>query len=490
MLQYLKNENNLTVTENGAVTNRSSGDFNLDLFATIGAIRHLNEKDILDRFIRAFMEDKDIALKILFYGRDVRGGLGERRVFRIILNWLASNYPESAKKNLAYVAEFGRYDDLMCLFGTPCEETAMSLIKEQLNKDLANMAEGKEVTLLAKWLPSINTSNSEAVSNAKKIARYLNMNGAEYRKTLSSLRAYIKILENNLREKDYTFDYEKQPSNAMYKYKKAFIRNDGERYHDYLDSVSKGEKKMNTSNVAPYQLVAPYLNYYGITNLSEEEKLAINTTWESLPNYGGDEDILAVIDGSGSMYSSWTQPSPASVALSLGLYLADKNKGAFRNHFITFSHAPRLVELKGETFLDKLKYAMTFNEVANTNIEAVFQLILYTAVKNNLSSNELPSKIVIISDMEFDYCAQNADMTNFQNAKRMFEEKGYTLPELVFWNVNSRNEQQPVTKNDRGVALVSGCTSKLFSMIAGGIIDPYQFMMDVLNAPRYSVITA
>lgn len=490
MLQYLKNENNLTFTENGAVTNRSSGDFNLDLFATIGAIRHLNEKDILDRFIRAFMEDKDIALKILFYGRDVRGGLGERRVFRIILNWLASNYPESAKKNLAYVVEFGRYDDLMCVFGTPCEETAMSLIKEQLNKDLANMAEGKEVTLLAKWLPSINTSNSEAVSNAKKIARYLNMNGAEYRKTLSSLRAYIKILENNLREKDYTFDYEKQPSNAMYKYKKAFIRNDGERYHEYLDGVSKGEKKMNTSNVAPYQLVAPYLNYYGITNLSEEEKLAINTTWDNLPDYGGDEDILAVIDGSGSMYSSWTQPSPASVALSLGLYLADKNKGAFRNHFITFSHAPRLVELKGETFLDKLKYAMTFNEVANTNIEAVFQLILYTAVKNNLSSNELPSKIVIISDMEFDYCTQNADMTNFQNAKRMFEEKGYTLPELVFWNVNSRNEQQPVTKNDRGVALVSGCTPKLFSMIAGGIIDPYEFMMDVLNAPRYSVITA
>ncbi len=490
MLQYLKNENNLTFTENGAVTNRSSGDFNLDLFATIGAIRHLNEKDILDRFIRAFMEDKDIALKILFYGRDVRGGLGERRVFRIILNWLASNYPESVRKNLAYVAEFGRYDDLMCLFGTPCEETAMSLIKEQLNKDLANMAEGKEVTLLGKWLPSINTSNSEAVLNAKKIAKYLNMNGAEYRKTLSSLRAYIKILENNLREKDYTFDYEKQPSNAMYKYKKAFIRNDGERYHQYLDSVSKGEKKMNTINVAPYQLVAPYLNYYGITNLSEEEKLAINTTWESLPDYGGNEDILAVIDGSGSMYSSWTQPSPASVALSLGLYLADKNKGAFRNHFITFSHAPRLVELKGEVFLDKLKYAMTFNEVANTNIEAVFQLILDTAVKNNLSSNELPSKIVIISDMEFDYCAQNADMTNFQNAKRMFEEKGYKLPELVFWNVNSRNEQQPVTKNDRGVALVSGCTPKLFSMIAGGIIDPYQFMMDVLNAPRYSVIKA
>ncbi len=293
MLQYLKNQNNITFTENGAVTNRSSGNFNLDLFATIGAIRHNNEKDILDRFIRAFMEDKDIALKILFYGRDVRGGLGERRVFRLILNWLAINHPESARKNIAYVAEFGRYDDLMCVFGTPCEDTAMSLIKEQLNKDLANMAEGKEVSLLAKWLPSINTSNAEAVSNAKKIAKYLNLSGAEYRKTLSSLRAYIKIIENNLRKKDYTFDYEKQPSNAMYKYKKAFIRNDGERYQEYLDSVSKCEKKMNTGNVAPYELVAPYLNYYGRMHVSEEEKLAVNTTWNNLPDFGGDEDILA-----------------------------------------------------------------------------------------------------------------------------------------------------------------------------------------------------
>jgi hypothetical protein len=316
------------------------------------------------------------------------------------------------------------------------------------------------------------------------------MNGAEYRKTLSSLRAYIKILENNLRLKDYTFDYEKQPSNAMYKYRKAFMRNDGERYNDYLESVSKGEKKMNAGNIYPYQLVAPYLNCYSRRCLSEKEKLSINTTWNSLPDYGGDENILAVIDGSGSMYSTWQEPSPASVALSLGLYFAERNKGKFANHFITFSEKPRLIELKGETFLDKLEYAMTFSEIANTNIEAVFQLILNTAVKNNLPSEELPSKIVIISDMEFDYCATNAGMTNFQNAKAMFEENGYKLPDLVFWNVNSRNEQQPVTKNDRGVALVSGCTPKLFSMIAGGITDPYTFMMDVLNTPRYSVITA
>ena len=433
------------------------------------------------------MEDKDVAMKILFFGRDVRGGLGERRVFRVILKWLAFSYPESVNKNLQYVAEFGRFDDLLCLFNTPCEEKAMEVIKEQLNKDLLAMTENKEVSLLGKWLPSINTSNKETVSNAKKLAKYLNINAQAYRKILSSLRAYIKILENNLRLRDYTFDYSKQPSNAMHKYRLAFIRNDGERYKAYLNDVNKGNAKMNTGNVYPYELVEKYLQKSW--HMLEEEKLSINTTWANLPDFGGDEDILAVIDGSGSMY--WgSQPTPASVALSLGMYFAERNKGAFKNHFITFSERPQLIELKGDTFIDKLQYTMTFREVANTNIEAVFNLILNTAVKNGLSQKDLPSKIVIISDMEFDYCAENADMTNFQNAKKMFEDNGYKLPELVFWNVNSRNTQQPVTKNDKGVALVSGCTPRLFSMIAGGIIDPYAFMLEVLDTPRYSVITA
>ena len=488
MLQYLKNESNLTFTENGAVTNKSTGDYNIDLFATIGAIRHLTDEEIINRFVRAYAEDKDIAMKIIFYARDIREGLGERRVFRVILNWLANNHPEAVNKNLKYVGEYGRYDDLLCVFGTPCETTAMEIIKEQLNKDLTAMAENKEISLLGKWLPSINTSNEDAVANAKRIAKYLNMNARDYRKTLSSLRAYIKIIENNLRLRDYTFDYSKQPSNAMTKYREAFIRNDLERYKSYLDSVNKGEAKMNTGNVYPYQLVQPYTNWYN-RHISEEEKLSVNTTWANLPDYGGDEDILTVIDGSGSMYWCST-PSPASVALSLGLYFAERNKGAFANHFITFSERPQLVELKGETFLDKLRYAMTFDEVANTNLEAVFALILNTAVKNKLSQSDMPAKLVIISDMEFDSCVRDGSLTNLQNAKLIYEQYGYKLPEIVFWNVNSRNTQQPVTRNESGVALVSGCTPKLFSMIAGGIVDPYAFMLEVLNKPRYECITA
>ena len=489
MLDQLKNEANLTFTENGALTNRSTGADCLDLFATIGALRHASDDEIVTRFVRAFTENKDIAMKLLFFARDVRSGLGERKVFRVILKHLAHSYPSTVIKNLPYVAEFGRYDDLLALMDTPCEKDAFELIKTQLCKDKEAMAQGGEISLLAKWLPSVNASNENTVLNAKKIARYLDMNDAQYRKTLSAMRSYIKIIENNLREKDYTFDYEKQPSKAMFKYRKAFMRNDGERYTQFLDKVTTGEAKLNAKNVYPYELIQGFYETHDIDQLSQEERASLNATWNSLPDYGSDENILAVIDTSGSMYCC-NNPTPASVAFSLGLYCAERNKGRFANHFITFSSRPQLLEIKGDTFVEKLRYLMTFSEIADTNIEATFMLILNTALKHKLPQEELPSKLIIISDMEFNYCARNAGVTNFQNAKKMFEENGYKLPEIVFWNVASRNQQQPVTINDRGVALVSGCTPRLFSMVAGGIVDPYAFMLEVINNERYALITA
>ena len=486
MLEYLFNMSNKTYTENGAVTNKSSGSDCLDFFATVGALRYVTNLEIITRFVRAFSENKNIAMKLLFFARDVRGGLGERRVFRIIIDWLAHNEPYSLEKNLPYLAEYGRYDDLVSLLGTPCEKKALEIIKEQLNKDIEAMANGKEVSLLAKWLPSINTSSCEAVSKAKRILKYLKMNNAQYRKTLSSLRSHIKIIENNLREKDYTFDYEKQPSKAMFKYRNAFMRNDEERYSKFLEAVTSGKAKLNADNVYPYELVQSVLDK---DYLSEEEKASLNATWNSLPDYGSDENILAVVDTSGSMYSC-SCPTPASVALSLGLYCAERNKGRFANHFISFSTSPQLIEIRGESFVDRLRYVKTFEEISDTNIEATFMLILSTAVKYNLPQEELPSKLVIISDMEFNYCTRNANATNFVNAKRMFEKYGYKLPQLVFWNVASRNKQQPVTKNEKGVALISGCTPRLFSMVAGGIVDPYKLMLDVVNSPRYEQIKA
>ena len=489
MLQYLKEESNKVYTENGAVTNESTGDFCLDLFATIGAIRRESDSEIEARFVRAYTENKDIATKILFFARDIRGGLGERRVFRIILKWLANNEEETVKKNLSFVAEYGRYDDLLVLFGTPCEKDMLSLIKAQFDADIVSMKENKEVSLLAKWLPSVNTSNKETVLMAKKVAKAFGMNDAAYRKATVALRAYIKIIENNLRQKDYSFDYEKQPSKAMFKYRKAFIRNDGERYNAFIENVEKGEAKLNASTLAPYELVEPFIEGWSMRKLTKQEQASINATWNSLPDYGSDENAIAVIDTSGSMYCSG-KPNAASVALSLGIYFAEHNRGYFKNHFIEFSARPQLIEIKGETFADKLRYLASFNEVANTNIEAVFDLILTAAVKNKVPQSELPSKLYLISDMEFDMAVDNASATNFENAKAKFERVGYKLPDIVFWNVASRNKQQPVTKNDNGVVLVSGCTPRLFSMVASGEMNPLVFMMEVVESERYAKIVA
>ena len=485
MLNYLKQEANKTVTENGAATHITTESDCLDLFATIGALRRESDSEIVTRFIRAYSENKDIAMKLLFFARDIRGGLGERRVFKVILNWLANNEPKTVRKNLEYVAEYGRFDDLLCLMGTACEKDMLDVLKAQFEADNNALANGGEVSLLAKWLPSVNASSSETVLYAKKIAKHFGLNDASYRKALVALRAHIRIIENNLREKDYSFDYSKQPSKAMYKYRKAFIRNDGERYSQFLDKVTAGEAKLHASTLMPYEIITPFFR----RNVSDEERKAINTTWISQEDFGDTENALAVIDGSGSMYGG-VDPMPATVALSLGIYFAERNKGAFKNHFITFSENPQLVEIKGEDILDKVRYCHGFNEVANTNIQKVFELILDAAKKNSVPQDELPKKLYIISDMEFDYCAEDASLTNFEYAKKLFAEAGYTLPEIVFWNVASRNRQQPFTKNEQGVALVSGCTPRLFSMVASGTMNPYAFMLEVVESERYAKIVA
>lgn len=251
MLQYLKNEANLTHTENGAVTYLSTQSECLDLFATIGALRRESDEEITNRFLRAYAENADLAMKMLFFARDIRGGIGERRVFRTIIKWLAANEPQSLEKNLSYIAEYGRYDDLLTLMGTSCENKVLSLIKMQLESDCAALEAGDTVSLLAKWLPSINASNEGTIRQAKRIARALNMNDAQYRKTLSALRAKINIIENNLRVKDYTFDYAKQPSKAMFKYRKAFMRNDGERYAAFMERVSEGAEQIHIQAFIP-----------------------------------------------------------------------------------------------------------------------------------------------------------------------------------------------------------------------------------------------
>ena len=258
--------------------------------------------------------------------------------------------------------------------------------------------------------------------------------------------------------------------------------------------MEKGEAQMHTDSLTPYDIVASVLDNSSrwkpdVKAANKKERKALDVTWKALPDYTCGENALVVVDGSGSMYG-YGDPMPAAVAMSLGIYYAEHNRGQFRNHFITFSEHPRLVQIKGKDIVDKVMYCESYNECANTDIEAVFRLILTAAKIHQVPQDEMPTRIYIVSDMEFDCCAENASLTNFQNMEQMYRKAGYKLPEVVFWNVASRHQQQPVKKNQQGVALVSGCTPRLFEMLAGGNLSPYACMMDILNRDRYKDIVA
>lgn len=494
MLEELKRQADLTYTENGAVTHSSTGSDLLNLFASVGALRDAPAPEIQLRFLRAYTENPSFAMKLAFYARDIRGGLGERRAFRVITDWLAANAPESLRKNLPLIPEYGRWDDVVYLLDSPARDSAFALIRQQWELDLKALEAGRPISLLGKWLPSANASSAETCRLGKTLARHLGLSQAEYRRCLTALRGRIKLLENSLRNRDYSFDYSKQPSKAMLKYRAAFLRNDRARYLAFLDRVNLGEARLHTGTLLPYELVSPYLRQgewgrCGMSPVTEDEKRSLNTSWASLADFCVRENALAVVDTSGSMYRD-LKPMPAAVALSLGLYFAERAKGPFHNHFITFSSRPQLVELKGDSFADRLRYAASFSEIANTNLAGVFNLLLTTAVEHALPQSELPEKLYIISDMEFDACVNNADQTVFDNAAARFAAHGYRLPTVVFWNVCSRNRQQPVRKEKRGVVLVSGCSPRIFSIVMRGSIDPYTFMLSVLEDPRYAGIEA
>lgn len=484
MLELLKAEADQTYTENGGLTYVSSGSACLDLFASAGALRSAGKERIAELVRRAFAEDRTLTMKILFFGRDVREGLGERRFFRIALQTLAWEAPEAVKRNLSYVPELGRYDDLFCLWDTPCEQAMLEVIIDQLRVDQAAHQTGQAVSLLAKWLPSVNASSLTTIAQGKRLARALGLTQQAYRQLLTTLRADIDILEDRLRQKDYTFDYAKQPGQAMLKYRQAFLRNDGERYSAYLEQVRAGKAVLKTGTLYPYEVIRPCLG-----RLSAAERQALETTWRALPDYAGTENALVVADGSGSMYG-WNNAQPALVALSLAIYFAQRNNGPFHDHFITFSMRPKLVEIKGADIYEQVRCCAGYNEAANTDLQAVFELLLRTACDHHLPQEELPQTLYIISDMEFDSCAANAGATNFELAKARYAKAGYHLPKVVFWNVAAHQAQQPVRQNEQGVVLVSGCSPKVFELALSGETTPYHYMLEILGAERYAAIGA
>ena len=502
-LQAMKMQLNVARTENGDLAYKSTGSACLDFFSLCGGMRR-NLEDLDKLFAKAYAENPVVAIKILFYMRNIRGGLGERNSFRVLLKELAKFYPEMAKQIVYAVPEYGRWDDLLVLLDTPVKDDAIALIKSQIEKDKEAMEKGKDpstgsgtVSLLGKWLPSINTSSKESVARAKIIMAALGMKAVEYRKLCSALRKEIKILEDNLRRKDYTFDYSKQPSQAMLRYKKAFMRNDEERYKSFLNKVveqaeklARGEEipeeervKLNTKTLYPYQIVGPFMKY-GINQMDEGQALSLEASWKALDRGNFDSKTIVVRDGSGSMYRGDGESAPISIATSLALFFAEQLTGPYKNSFITFSENPQLIQIPEncDTLKKKLNYIHKFDEVANTDIGKVYELILDVAKSGNVPKEEMIERVLIISDMEFDYCAEG--ISTFDFYKKEFEAAGYELPEIVFWNVEARDTHLPVTQNEKGVKLVSGASANIFADVVSGdlkVVTPYEFMLQILE---------
>lgn len=498
----LNEDFNVSVTENGAVGYRTTGKNLLDLNFAISSLRGKSAREISDRFAKAFYDDKMLAVKWLFYAGDVREGVGERNLFRVCMEWLANNHPEVAKAVVTLVPEYTRWDNLLVLLDTSLKDAVVEVIVKQLTEDMDNYKAKKSVSLCAKWMPSVNTSSKKTVRYAKTLVKALHINEASYRKMLAKLRAYIDVTEVKMSAKEWDkIDYSKVPSRANLIYNDAFLRNDEDRRRAYLGALEKGETKINSSVAFPHDILHKYLvssGYWGRSNLKAYDA-ALEGMWKALPNYvKEDSKTLCVVDGSGSMTStiSGTKVSCLTVANALGLYFAERCSGPYKDTFITFSANPQLVNFSGLSSLrDRAAKAFQYNECSNTDIEKTFDLILQTAINNNLKQEDLPSNVLILSDMEFDgatgygwHGTPKADARLFRVIANKFAQHGYKMPRLVFWNLNSRTGTIPVKENEMGVALVSGFSPAVVKMVLSGKLDPYECLLEQINSERYNKV--
>lgn len=497
-LEHLKTEAQYTRTLNGAKTHGSTGDACLDFFAVAGGMRYRNPRDQIALFDRAYIETPELAMKLLFHLRDIRGGMGERKLFRTLLAHVARTWPESARKNVAYVAGFGRWDDLLCLLTTPAREQAVQVIRAQLEEDrkaLERRRAGEEsahISLLAKWLPSDNASSPRTRKTAKRLIQALDMKPWAYRSLITALRARIGLTECQLtRKTPERINYEAVPAQAMLKYRAAFKRHDGPRFGEYLKAVGTGERRMHADTLFPYEVLRPFfkVDWFGVP-ANPAGMDVLERLWNCLPGAVGDVNGISVVDTSGSMYWGNGSLKPALISQAMGLYCAERCKGVFHNHLITFESTPHLVQLHGETLKDKLHYISTLPWGGSTNLKGVFDLILSTAVNCGARQEEMPQVLYIFSDMEFDCCMRNADKTVYENARECFEAFGYRMPAVVFHNVDSWQMQAPVTAHTSGAALTSGASTHALSHKFDGNITPMDHMLRVLNSERYAMIHA
>ena len=481
----MNGDGNVAFTENGAMAFASTKSAVLDFFATGGALRERSDADALAVFQRAFSENALLATKALFYFRDVRGGQGERNTFRICLEWLAQEQPEIVRENLNLISEYGRWDDLYALMDSTLEHDVFVLVRSQLLAD----RDSEKPSLLAKWLKSENTSSPKSRELARRTRKGLGLTSKAYRQMLSGLRQRINVLERRLSSNEWgAIEYDKIPSKAGLQYRNAFKRHDGERYEQFLEAVASGEKTINAGTLYPYEIVEKCSGYYYGDEQPKDIK-TLDAMWNALPNYfEGNDGVrgMVVADVSGSMTGR-----PMDVSVSLAIYTAENNTGPFAGKYITFTARPKLVTVKEGSIADKVQQVMRTDVGYNTDVKAVFDMILSTAQNASLTQEDLPTHLYMVSDMEFD--SANSGRSNerlFETIAREYKEAGYEMPFLVFWNVNSRNNQQPMTMDKRGFQMVSGCSPSIFtSLLSNKAVSAYELMLEVLGSERYEPIT-
>lgn len=490
-LNEMKNDANVKFTENGGKAYASTLNDVYDMFALCGAYRKRSDEDCILMFKNAFEQNSDLALKCLFYLGDCRGGQGERRFFRVCFNWLCQKHRHTAEQLVKYIPTFRRWDDVLySCEGTKVMDKALKFIKEQLTLDV----DCKTPSLLAKWLPSENASAKETVRMGGIVREYLGLTHKQYRKVLSDLRSRINIVEKLMSENRWDeIEFDKIPSKAGLIYKNAFARRDliARKYEAFAKDETT---KVNAKTLYPYEVV----NKARKSDNSATDRAMVEKYWDNLKDYfdGKQSSILAVVDTSGSM-TPWRDDAiaPIDVAISLGIYCAERAGGPFKDHYISFSSRPQLIKVEGVDFVDKVRRIYRTNLCDNTDLPKVFDMLLDIAKRPNTKREDIPKTIVVISDMEIDagtgswrggqrWTSESAN-TEMEKIREKWARAGFELPRLVYWNVDAR--QNTILDSGDNVTFVSGCSPVIFESIITGK-NGWDLCLDKLLNERYADI--
>lgn len=482
---------NTIYTENGAKGYKSTGKKLVDLNFKIPSFRTNPDREL---FVEALEENKNLALRWLLYLRDIHEGVGERNSFKIFLNELLYQDVKLGKKFLELPLEdYGRWDDYLSVinhgFGSEVESVVINKIISQLEKD----EKSEHPSLLAKWMPSENTSSALTRCKAIYILKKMGLTPKEYRKLLVKLRRKIDIVESKMSGNEWEkIDYEKVPSKANLIYKDAFYKHEPVRRSEYLRSLEKGENKINAQAMFLHDIVHSYMNTIGWRSDVNPLDLTLEALWEAQKKPEGFKNTMVVRDGSGSMYCSIgnSNVSALDVTDALTLYCAENQEGKFKNYFMTFASNAKCLKLpeRAKSLRAKLEFLHQHTDCSSTNVEAVFDELLETAIEQNASQEDMPENILIISDMEFNYAMQNPNARLFKQIEKKYRAEGYKLPKLIFWNVNSRTNTIPLTENENGVILLSGFSKNLMSMVMSSELDCYKALVKELSKSRYDVV--